>query len=151
MWTWPFRHDSVDPLIARFTMFMDGISQELGYGLWGLDLDCHDVRVLGDIVWRVSHQVARSPSPPPPPYSLFDLTSPTDNFALNYHPMPMLPPPTLLSIEDSTKSAYSNKRKRTTGSASDDNERQRKRARQQWLLENPVMRYDLRPRITEIA
>ena len=145
VWTWCYRRDSVDPLFASFTIFVDAISQEFDNGSVSFKL-----KILGDVLWRTA-QIPRSPSPPPPPYSLFDLTSPTDNFALVYHPMPMLPPPAFSSIEDSTDSASSRKRKRTKGAASDDSERLRKRARQQRALKNPAMRYDLRPRITEIA
>jgi hypothetical protein len=101
---------------------MGAISQKLDY-------DFRGPQSYGDAPRRVSHQVPRSPSTPPPPYSLFDITSPAENFALAYHPMPMPPSPTLPSIGDRSDSAPSIKRKRTTDVASDHSERQRKRAR----------------------
>ena len=148
VWTWYYRRDSVDPLFARFTIITDAISQELSHSF--LSRDLLGLRNLGDGLWRVS-QVPRSPSPPPPPYSLFDLTSPTENFTLVYHPMPMLPPSAFPSFEDSAKSVFSLKRKRITDVSTDDSEDQRQRARQRRAPKNPAVRYDLRPRITDIA
>jgi hypothetical protein len=148
VWTWCYHRESVDPLFTRFSIFLDAISQELDYRSFGVDY--FNLRILGAGLWRVS-QVPRSPSPPPPPYNLFDLTSHAENFALTYHPLPMLPPPAFPSIQDNTNPTFSTKRKRMTGVASDDSEMQRKRARQQRAPKNPVRRYDLQPRITEIA
>ena len=158
VWCFLYRQENCDPLFRKFM----AVCRESDLGWWQLpytrgrlaDNPLHPLEgldILRDAVWRVSCHISRcpSPSPPPPPYNLFDITLPTENFALVYQATPMLPPFYPPCIEDREVTTRGTKRKRVIRADHDASRTGRKRSRKGYLTDLVSTRGSQCPRITE--
>lgn len=148
VWAWRARPSDPDPLLEAFVrvgqlvdccVYDDGSSA--AYKAISL--------TLGDAIWTTSCQMPRSPSPPP--YSLVDLTSRADNFALTYIAMPILLPEDAFEFERCGICALGTKQKRISGVGGvEGSGRWRKRFRKRCAVEHAAYDNGMSPRITEL-
>jgi hypothetical protein len=117
------------------------------YDLGSLAADEAILLTLGDAIWSTPSQIPLSPSPP---YSLYDLTSRAENFALTYNAMPILLPEDAFEFASCGICAFGTKRKRICGGA-DGSGRRRKRIRKRRAVEHGATDNGLYAHITEVA
>lgn len=149
VWTFLVRPDNCDSLFGQFVAFTENSMFHGQYNSeWGF-LNSDDLYLLGDSMWQVSCYVSRNLSPPPP-YSLFDITSPAENFALTYQAMPMLRPQSPPRFENRRMTGLGTKRKNVISGSPETSRRQSKHARKRRTIKAPLIDDSLHPRISEV-